>query len=117
VQNALGDGSRQCFLGIGEQQQRERRWQGEGGPGGEGAEPAASHEAEGKSDFAAAWARQKLAQRDQIGIRRLIQPAAANDELFPEVADVGDRSAERGQAEFGECRQHLARRSALTVLG
>ena len=39
------------------------------------------------------------AQRYQIGISRLGQPLAPLHELDPEIAEMGDRSAKRGQAQ------------------
>jgi hypothetical protein len=32
----------------------------------------------------------------------IVQPAAAYDEFFAEVPDMGDRSAERGETQFEE---------------
>ena len=40
-----------------------------------------------------------LAERHEVGERGLVEPATALDVLPPEVAEVGDRAAERGQAE------------------
>ena len=50
-------------------------------------------------DLAAGRPRQELAERDQVGVGRLVDPLAAVDVLLAEVAEVRDRPAERGQPE------------------
>jgi hypothetical protein len=51
-----------------------------------------------------------LAQRDEVCVSLLAEPAA-NDELLPEIADVSDRPAEWAHAELGESQQNFYRRS------
>ena len=97
-----------CGKPVGEQYQRQRRWQGEGDPGGERAEIARAQQADRNSDLAGGRTRQKLAQRDQVGIALLVEPFAALDELVAEIAEMGDGAAERGQAELQEGREHFA---------
>ncbi len=41
----------------------------------------------------------------------LIQPMAPHHELFPETADMSDRSAETGLSKFGEDAHNLQRRT------
>lgn len=71
-------------------------------PGGERASVAGPHQAEAHADLAAGGPRQKLAQRDEIGIGGVVQPAAAHDEGLAEIAEMGDRPAEGGQAQAQE---------------
>ena len=54
--------------------------------------------AERFADLAAGRFRQELRQRDEGGVGRLVAPTALADELGAELAEMRDRSAERGQA-------------------
>jgi hypothetical protein len=60
--------------------------------------------------------RQELAQRDKIGVSLLVEPAAVNYELLPEIADVGDRAAEAAHAELRESAQDLERGPGLITI-
>jgi hypothetical protein len=42
---------------------------------------------------------QKLTQRHQISIGGFIEPFASRDKLLAKIAEMGDRTAERGQPE------------------
>ena len=53
------------------------------------------------ADLATRRARQKLAERHQIGVRRLVQPPPPNDVLLPKVAQMCDGATERGQPQAG----------------
>jgi hypothetical protein len=53
-----------------------------------------AHQADGKSDLAAGRTGKKLAERDEIGVGRIADPAPAHDEFFAKITDVGNRSAE-----------------------
>jgi hypothetical protein len=45
---------------------------------------------------------QKLAERDKVGIGLFVEPAAADDELIAEIADMRDRFAETCEAQLEE---------------
>ena len=94
LRNALGD-QLQGVAGLGEAQgerdERDGRGQGEAGPGGEGARVTSAREADGHADLAAGRAGQKLAQRYQIGIAVLVQPAAAHQVAARELRRSGIR--------------------------
>ena len=68
-------------------------------PGRERARQAGAQQADRDADLAAGRAGQELAERDDIGIGCLVEPAAARDELVAEIAEMRDRAAEGGQAE------------------
>ena len=51
---------------------------------------------------------QRLAEREEVGELAVVEPVAPLDVLAPEVADVGDRAAERGQPEPERGAEHLA---------
>ena len=53
---------------------------------------------------------QELTERHEVGVVRLVEPAAPDDVLLAEVAEVRDRSAERGQAEPSRDPEHLEQR-------
>jgi hypothetical protein len=72
-----------------------------------------AHQADGKSDLAAGGSRQELAQTHEIGIGRLVDPAAAPDELVTEIPDVSDRSAEAANAQPQEDEQNFEGRTCL----
>ena len=69
----------------------------EAGPCRQTAEISGTHQADGEADLTARRARQKLAQRDEIGVGLFVEPAAARDKLVAEISDMRDRSAEAGQ--------------------
>ena len=48
------------------------------------------------ANLAAGRPGQKLAQCDQVRVSRVLDPSAPFDELVPEITDMRDRSAERG---------------------
>ena len=53
----------------------------------------------GDPELAGRRPRQQVRERHQLGEARVVEPASADDVLLPEVPDVGNRPAERGQAE------------------
>ena len=57
--------------------------------------------------------RQELAQRHQVGIFGLAQPAAAQHELGAEIAQMRDGAAKGGQSQLEEGEKHLPRRAGL----
>jgi len=78
---------------VAERNHRQRRWHREAEPGGERARQTGAQDADRDADLAARWAGQKLAQRDDVGERRLVEPSAARDKLGAEIAEMRDRSA------------------------
>ena len=69
-------------------------WQGKPDPRGEGAPWPCSEHPYGKADLAGGGAGQELAERDHIRIGLVRQPFAPGHEFIPEIADMGDRTAE-----------------------
>ena len=94
-----------------EQRQRQRRRQREPQPARHPAQQPGPQDPEPDPDLRAGRAGQELAERDQVGERRLVDPATPRDVLGPEVADVRDRPAERGQSEPQRDPEHLERRT------
>jgi hypothetical protein len=94
---------------IGEEHKRDRRRQRESNPCREAAKITGAHETKREPDLAACRPRQELAQRHQIGVSLLAEPAPFDDELLPEIADVRDWAAEAAYAELRESAQNLER--------
>jgi hypothetical protein len=53
-----------------------------------------------------------LAERHEIGVVRLVDPPPLHDIFRVKVAEVGDRSAEGGQAESSRRPEHLEERAS-----
>ena len=102
MQKALARGPVQRARPVCDERHRDRRRQGEAGPGRERAEIACAHEADGEADLAARRSGQELAERDEIAEGPLVEPAALDDERVAEIAEMRHRPAEAGQAEFEE---------------
>ena len=79
-------------------------------PGGETAEPAAAHQPDREAGLARGGAGEELRPRDEIDVGALAQPTPALDEFRAEIAEMGDRPAERREAEFQEGEKDFARR-------
>ena len=92
-----------------EQDEGDGRGQGEPGPGRERAGEPGAVEADADADLAAGRPRQELAQRHQVRIGGLVEPMTAGHEFLPEVAEMGDRPAERGQPQPQERDEHFER--------
>ena len=92
-----------------EQDEGDGRGQGEPGPGRERSRKPGAVEADADADLAAGWPRQELAQRHQVRIGGLVEPMTAGHELLPEVAEMGDRPAERGEPQPQERDEHFDR--------
>ena len=103
------DWTTECPRAIGEEHEDGGGRQRKAGPRREAATVAGPHEADGKPDLAAGGARQKLAQRHEIGIGLFVEPSPAYDELFAEVPDVSDRPAEAGDAQLEKSAQYFER--------
>jgi hypothetical protein len=50
-----------------------------------------------------------LAQRHEVGVGALIEPSPPRHELLPEVAEMRNRAAERGEPKLQEGGEHLTR--------
>ncbi|MGF6300240.1 hypothetical protein OKW42_003570 [Paraburkholderia sp. WC7.3d] len=83
---------------AGETGQQRDRGQRESQPRCQRAGDTAAHPPDRDADLAAARARQKLAQRDEVAERVFVEPAAALDELVAEIAQMRGRTAERSEA-------------------
>ena len=94
---------------VAEGDQRQRRWQSKSEPGRQRAEHAAANETDADADLAAGRSRQKLTERHQIGVALLVEPMAAHDIFIVEVAEMRDRSAERGEPEAQRDGEHFDR--------
>ena len=77
-----------------EQDEGDRGWKREAEPGGDPAHHPGTSRPDQDPDLAAGRAGQQLAERHEVGVGRLVEPAATLDVLAPEVAEVGDRSTE-----------------------
>ena len=94
-----------------EQHEGDRGRQGEPEPGDQPAEHPRPAGPDGDPELAAGGSREQLAERHEVRVRRLVEPAPAIDVFTPEVADMGDRAAERGEPETERRRQDLERGS------
>lgn len=79
---------------IRKKHQGDCRRQCEASPGSQCAEISRPNQSDGKSHLAAGRTGKKLAERDEIGVGRIANPAPAHDEFLAKVTDVGNRSAE-----------------------
>jgi hypothetical protein len=70
-------------------------------------------EADRHADLAGSRTGQKLAQRDEVGVGGVADPFAPDDEGFPEIAEMGDRASEGGQAERQKGAEDLGGRARL----
>ena len=75
------------------------RWCSETYPCEQAAEEAASGYANSDADLAASWARQEVAERNEVGEAALREPVSVYDVLLMEESDVGDGAAEGCEAE------------------
>src|SRR5205807_957836 len=98
---------------IAEQDHCEGGRQREADPGRHRTEQAGAHQSDRDPGLAAGRAGQELPQRDDVGIGAVVEPFAALDEFGAVVTEMGDRSAEAGQAEPQEDAQDFPCRAAL----
>jgi hypothetical protein len=94
--------NRPVLRAISKEDEQDGGWKREGNPSSKAAEIAAPHQPNGKSNLAAGRTREELAQRDEIGERRLVDPTTPDHEFLSEITDVGDRTAKAAYAELGE---------------
>jgi hypothetical protein len=76
-------------------------------PCGEGPGEAGAQSTDADADLTARRSRQKLAERNDVGVGRLVEPASPLDKLGPEIAEMRDRTAERSQTQAKKNAQHL----------
>ena len=56
-----------------------------------------------------------MAQPHEIGVRLLVEPTTADDELFAKISDVSDRSAEAANAQLEEGQENIEGRTCLPL--
>jgi len=103
VQNPFGDSTGEGCRTEREGEENDCRRHREGEPRRQSAEQAvAAQDAEGEADLAGSRPRQELAERNDVGITAFAEPFSPFDEFRPEVAEMRDRPAERGEPELEE---------------
>lgn len=85
-------------------------------PRGNPAQDAGAFDADCDSNLTARGSRQKLAERHDVRVRPLVQPAAPFDEFLPEIAEMRHRPAEGGQPQPPEHREHFEKRTPTGLL-
>ena len=95
---------------VGKDDHQDRRRQREAEPREERAERPRAQEPDRDADLAARRTRQRLTERHDVGVRRFVEPAPAHDVLAPEVAEVGDGSAERCEPQPQRDAENFQRR-------
>ena len=96
---------------IGEEHEGDGGGKREAAPSRKSAEKARPSHAERDADLAARRAWQKLRERDQVGVDRLVEPTSSLYELGAKVAEVRDRPAKGREAEAQEGREDLRDRA------
>ena len=100
----------------GEEKEEDGGWQGKRCPRRQRAKRACPQQPQRKTDLAGGRTGKKLAERHEIGITRLIDPFAPNDQLIAEITEMGDGTAEGGDPEFQEGYENLAGRAVLMAV-
>src|SRR6185312_17535646 len=98
---------------IGDEDHQRRRGQSEPRPCGEAAEIARTREPDREAGLAACRSRQELGERDQFREGALVEPGALDDKLAAEIAEMGDRPAEAGEAQLEKDAQDLEGRAGV----
>jgi hypothetical protein len=93
VDQALPRSTAQVWSDLSKADKQEKGWQCEATPRGQTAEPSRSHKPDRKPHLAAGRAREKLAQRYQVGVGLIIEPTPVFDKLTTEIAEMSDRPA------------------------
>src|SRR6516225_7708809 len=99
VQPAGAGGIAEGADAVAEGHHGDGRRQREADPGCERSGIPAPQKADGEPHLARRRSGQELAERDQIGVALVVEPAAAVDELFAKIAEMRHRPAEGGQPE------------------
>ncbi|MNE73756.1 hypothetical protein D3C80_1697840 [compost metagenome] len=114
MQNTLRHGLTEASDTQRKEHQRQGRRHSETKPGRQRARVTRARQPQRHTDLTAGRAGQKLAERHQIGITALTQPAATADELIAKVAKMGNRPTKRGQTQAQENQKDL-QRAAIVV--
>src|SRR5262249_15246193 len=114
VQPAGAGGVAERADAVAEQHHGDGRRQRESDPGRQGSGIAAPQQADGETHLARGRPGQELAERDQIGVALVVEPAPPVDELLAEVAEMRHRPAEGGQPEPQERGENFTPVSART---
>lgn len=93
----------------GEKNEENGRWQSECRPGRQRTERPCPEQPQRKPHLAGGRARQKLAERHEIGITSLVDPFAPHDKLVAEITEMGDGAAEGGDAKLQKGCENLPR--------
>jgi hypothetical protein len=107
----------ECAHAVAHENEGRGRRRGESEPRAQRAGNTGAQQTQRDSRLAARRTRQKLTQRDDIGVRRFVDPAPPRHELGAEIAQMRHRPAKGGAAELQESAQHFERRSSFVSLG
>jgi len=99
-----------CGDAVGERDHCDSRRTGKAEPGGETSRQPRAQHADRHAGLARRRSRQELAQRDDVGVGRLVEPFPPLDELGAEVAEMRDRAAKARAAEAEEGEQNRDKR-------
>jgi hypothetical protein len=116
VQPAGAGGIAERVDAVAEQHHGDGRRQRESDPGRQGSRIPAAQQADGDTHLARGRPRQELAERDQVGVALVVEPAPPAHELLAEIAEMRDRSAEARQPEPKEHGEDFERASAGTPI-
>src|SRR5262249_41961189 len=116
VQPAGAGGIAERVDAVAEQHHGDGRRQRESDPGRQGSGIPATQQADGDTHLARGRPGQELAERDQVGVALIVEPAPPAHELLAEMAKMRARSAEGGQPEPKEHAQDFERASAGTPI-
>ena len=108
LQPLQGAGGDRLLVGhdaVTEGHHERRRGQREAHPRCCGARKPGLREPDADSNLAGGRPRQHLAERDEVRIGAVLDPAPARDEGLAKIADVRDRPAERGQSQQEKGRE------------
>jgi hypothetical protein len=99
---------------VGSRQHDDRRGKRKRAPGGNGTGNAAAHHPDRVTDLTARWSRQEIAERHKIRKGLLSQPLATFHKFLSKIAEVRDRTSERGQTQPEEDHKRFQNRLAKT---
>lgn len=106
--HAGGDGAAEHGGSPGERDEKDGGGKGESEECGERAEHSGPLEPHREAHLARGRTGEELAERHEIGVRPVVHPLPAHDEVVTEVPEVRDGPTERGEAETKEGEEHLA---------
>jgi hypothetical protein len=82
-------------------------WQSESRPGCQCSTESGAHPAYRHTDLTTGWPREKLTERHQIEVAMFAEPTPVGHELVTKVSQVGNGTAERGQAKTQENNEYV----------